>query len=72
MMRLPEGMHPSWDLFMKRIQSACSQNYGRGLLVIEMKVVVDSDGQPRFWTEPKTTRIEPRKSDSVLAALTND
>lgn len=41
-----------------------------GLTIISISVIVDQDGIPKFWLEPRCRKIEPRKSaEEILATL---
>lgn len=43
----------------RRMQSVSKSE---GLQLISITILVDKDGEPRFWTEPSTKKIEPRSN----------
>ena len=45
----------------------------RGTAILTIRVVVDKEGNPLYWTEPDLTKIEPAASSSMtemMAVLT--
>lgn len=53
----------AWLPFLSRLQSVAGKQ--RGHAIIRMIVIVDSEGNPVIWSEPKMTKLEPvsRTSD---------
>jgi len=52
---------------------ACKQN---GYGIISIHIVVGPDGNPKAWSEPKMTRIEPKETskewfEELLALLSS-
>lgn len=61
------GVHKALFNVIRRMQSVSKSG---GLSVVTIRVVVNAEGCPISWTEPQVTRIEPRGTDALLAALT--
>lgn len=60
-----------WLNVIRRLQSIARCD-NQGMAIIELKILVDQEGNPRFWTEPEITRIEPKKAaEEILLLLTN-
>lgn len=65
-----KDLSPPWLNFTRRMQAACAR-HNPGVIVLDVKVVVDQSGNPVGWTSPKVTAIEPgSKSDQILDLLT--
>lgn len=60
-MKLTEDIKPKWHNWLniaRRLQAeGCKQN---GLAIARFFVVLNSSGEPEFWTGPKVTLIEPK------------
>ena len=66
-MKLPEDVKPAWINLIRRLQSVAKS---QGLSVISIDILVDADGSPISWSEPKKTMLEPKKSaGDLLRAL---
>jgi hypothetical protein len=66
--RLPEDIKPQWLAVIRRLQSVSSNGT---LTMVSVTVLVDQDGIPQLWLEPRTRKIEPQmKSQEILALLT--
>jgi hypothetical protein len=63
---LPEDIKPQWLSVIRRLQSISKSN---GLSVVSISVLVDENGTPIAWTEPKQVKIEPKSDVSALIAL---
>lgn len=64
---LSQGIKPEWLAVIRRLQSVSKNG---GLTIVSISIVVDQDGIPRFWLEPRCRKIEPRKSaEETLAML---
>lgn len=64
-MSLPENIKSEWFSITSRIQSvARARNLG-GYAIVSLKVLVDQDGNPKFWTEPEITKIEPKRLANI-------
>lgn len=63
-------IRPAWASFVSRIQGeACKQ---RGHAAIRITVIVDAEGNPLLWSEPKMTKLEPMaRTADALAQLLN-
>lgn len=48
----------NWLNIVRRLQAEGSKQ--EGLAIAQFFVVLDSDGKPFFWTNPKVTLIEPK------------
>jgi len=62
---MPESLQdikPQWIKVIRRLESAARS---QGFAILSISVLVDEDGTPIVWTEPKRIKIEPK-------ALTND
>src|SRR3990167_4613033 len=68
--KLPEDVKPAWLNVFRRLQSIASKRNG-GIAVLTIRVVVDENGTPIFWTEPSCTLLEPKgQSHDILRLLT--
>lgn len=51
----------TWDQFTRRMEGVADRECAnRGFAIVTIDVLVGSDGQPVFFTEPKIRRLEPR------------
>lgn len=67
----PDDIRPQWFNVIRRLQSV-ARDGNQGLAVLNMRVLVDEDGTPVTWTEPKRTLLEPKRmSEHVLELLTD-
>lgn len=48
-----------WDNFFKRVRSAARQHTG-SIAFVQTLLVVNREGCPLFWIEPKVVPAEPR------------
>lgn len=53
---------------IRKIQSACSEHSG-GNSIVQVNVLINSNGEPVLWTVPNVVRIEPRRSSEVIGTL---
>ena len=63
------GLKEKWLNFARQLQSlARKQN---GVAKIEATVIVDSDGNPLFWEEPRLTKYSPclEASRTIITAI---
>jgi hypothetical protein len=58
---LPTDVRPRWFNPIRRLQSVARAQGGAAVLTIS--VVVDADGNPKFWTAPRVCLIEPKMGD---------
>lgn len=57
---------PMWLNVIRSIQAAACRNNGAAIVTI--KVMVDENGDPQFWTKPDITIIEPKRcAEQVLS-----
>lgn len=54
---LTDDIKPHWFNLIRRLQSVARQQ--RGHAVITVSVIVDANGKPIVWTEPRMVKIEP-------------
>ena len=68
---LPLDVKPEWLNPIRRLQSVASKS--KGMAIVSMRFVVNENGLPVQWTDPKITLLEP-KSDrqTILDLLTGD
>jgi len=59
-----DGLAP-WLPLIHDIQQCKSQGHS----VVTVGIIVDSDGQPRWWSRPKYRHIHPKSRDEALEAL---
>lgn len=66
---LPADIKPRWLDVVRRLQSVARKQ--SGYAIVSIKVVVDQDGYPVHWTNPKMVKIEPARSglEELLEAL---
>ncbi len=67
MVTIPEDIQPAWLSVIRRLQSVSKSE---GLSVISINILVDANGVPQSWTEPKQVKIEPKRDASALLMLT--
>jgi hypothetical protein len=68
MAMLPEDIKPQWLAVIRRLQSVSSTG---NLTMVSFTVLVDQNGIPQLWLEPRTRKIEPQNSsEEILALLT--
>lgn len=48
-----------WANIIKRLDSV-TREVKAGYGLISIRVMVDSSGEPKFWTEPELTKFEPK------------
>jgi len=60
----------AWQSVIERLRSVAG---GDGYKVIHLVVVVDGDGRPTHWLEPRVTRVEPKgRAEGALAVLLDE
>lgn len=56
-----------WESLVKRLAGVAERECSnRGFAVMSVEILVDANGEPAFWTEPRLTKIEPRIGAGVL------
>lgn len=59
--------HVKWDSLVKRMAGIAERECAnRGFAVMSVEVLIDANGEPAFWTEPKLDKIEPRIGAGVF------
>lgn len=56
---MTQDLKKNWLNVARRMQSVAKSE---GLQLITITVLADKNGEPRFWTEPSTKKIEPRSN----------
>ena len=65
----PQDLKPPWLNVARRMQSVSKTG---GLALVTITVLVDNDGVPKLWLEPKCEKIEPRRSSNEILKLLSD
>jgi len=66
---LPIDIKPAWLNPIRRLQSVAKRN--SGMAIISMKFVIDENGDPVQWTDPRVTLLEPKRDrETILRLLT--
>jgi hypothetical protein len=61
---------PQWLNVVRAMQAACYRN--QGYATIAIKVLVNREGEPLTWSEPKMEKIHPKVgAKDILLDLTN-
>lgn len=64
---LTEDVERDWLNVLRRLQSVAKTE---GFAVITISVLVDRDGRPKAWSEPRLSKIEPsRRADEIIYLL---
>lgn len=64
-----EDIKPKWYSLIRRLQSVSKSE---GLSIIGINILVNKDGEPLFWTEPKKTLVEPKNASNKIISLLTD
>lgn len=57
----------TWESLVKRLAGVAERECAnRGFAVMSVEILVDANGDPAFWTEPKLTKLEPRMGAGVF------
>lgn len=68
--QLPPDIKKPWLSPIRRLQGAAGGQ--RGLAILTISILVDENGNPVCWTDPKRTLIEPRqRAADILNTLLN-
>ena len=65
--RRPEDIHRKWFDVVRRLQSSTSNV--RTVSILQLNIVIDKNGDPLLWTEPKLTKLEPRSGRQAVVDL---
>lgn len=68
-MNEPLDIKKGWLSVARRMQSVAKT---RGLALVSITVLVDMDGNPRFWLEPSCKKIEPSGRTAEILAMLSD
>lgn len=66
-------IRPMWKNVIRRVQSVARQH--EGLALVNIIAIVNTNGDPIFYTEPKMVKIEPKKRvtlEGLMEDLTED
>lgn len=70
-MTIPQDIRSAWFNPIRRLQSVACQN--NGIAIIRMSFVINENGDPVVWTEPKMTKVEPKvDKETIIELLTRD
>ena len=64
----PLDIKRGWLSVARRLQSIARTE---GYAVVSINILVGPDGNPLAWTEPKLTKIEPKRSSDILALFSS-
>jgi hypothetical protein len=64
-MEVPLDIKVEWFKVIRRIQSVAKNN---GMALIDIRVLVDCDGIPILWSDPKVSLMEPKAKTGFLAS----
>ncbi len=68
---LPLDVKPQWLNPIRRLQSVAQKS--NGMAIVSMKFVVDENGLPVQWSDPKITMLEPKSDrNTILDLLTGE
>jgi hypothetical protein len=68
---IPLDIKPEWLNPIRRLQSVARKS--NGMAIVSMKFVVDENGLPVQWTDPKITLLEPKSDrNTILELLTGE
>ena len=57
----------AWQSVVERLRSVAG---GDGYKVIRLIIMVNGDGRPTHWLEPRVTKVEPKgRAEGALAVL---
>ena len=59
MRSLPLDIRPQWLNVVRRLQSVARIG-NEGFAILSITILVDKEGVPVVWTEPKRTKVEPK------------
>jgi hypothetical protein len=61
-----QHIRAKWGSYVQDMQAhACKNN---GFALLHSRVLVDENGEPVFWMEPRLERIEPKRGASEFIA----
>jgi hypothetical protein len=69
MTEFPQDINPQWLKVIRRLQSVART---RGFAIISISILVNEDGIPTLWTEPKQVKIEPRAATNDWIEILSD
>lgn len=66
-MSVPQDIKPCWFNPIRRLQSVAAKN--NGMAIITIKFVINEEGEPVQWSDPKLTMLEPKRDTNTLLDL---
>ena len=67
---ITQDIQPAWLNVIRAMQAACYRN--QGYATVAVKVLVNRDGIPVNWSEPRLEKIHPKTSaKDILLDLTS-
>ena len=64
-----KDIHRNWFNVIRRIQSVGRSKNVVGCAIVTINVVINENGEPVIWSEPKCTLIEPMRNNTQLLDL---
>ena len=65
--RRPDDIRRKWFDVVRRMQSTTSNV--TTVSILQVNIVVDKNGDPLVWTEPRLTKLEPRSARQAVVDL---
>ncbi len=59
----PQDIKPQWLNIARRMQSCGRKQAGEA--IVKILIVVDANGNPILWVEPKITKLEPQRTTAI-------
>ena len=54
-----QDIKPRWLNLVRRLQSASASSGNNGHAIIQISIIVDKNGNPEVWSEPRVIKLEP-------------
>ncbi len=64
----PEDIKPHWFNVIRRLQSVARES-NQGLAILQMRILVDGEGNPVVWTEPTRVLLEPKRAGQQVLEI---
>ena len=69
---MPRGVHPRWLDVIRTLITRNRNGNNDGIAIISINIIVDGNGTPILWAEPRIRRLSPMASASDnLAEIIN-
>ena len=65
-MPIIEDIKSNWLNVVRRMQAALYNQ--QGYAIVSIDVIVDSDNNPVFWSEPRVVKLEPKTGGAKFLA----